>query len=200
MSFSSCHGVQVEELKLKCNCGEVTGVISDVKPGCGNRLVCYCEDCRNFAKYINCDANILNDFGGTEIFQISPSLISIRRGLENVSCLRLSEKGLYRWFTSCCNTPIGNTAGLHLPFVGVIRSFIASDQDIDSKVGPIVGSLYTEHATGNLPDELKVGKSKIGILFRILRKLLIWKVLKKGIPNPFFDLHGNPIVEPKIIK
>ncbi|GMM83991.1 DUF6151 family protein [Pseudoalteromonas sp. MTN2-4] len=189
----------MENLKLKCKCGEVTGVVSNVKPGCGNRLVCYCEDCRNFAKQFNKTDDILNEFGGTEIFQIDPSRITINHGLENISCLKLSNKGLYRWYASCCQTPIGNTVGLNLPFVGLIHSFIASDQNIDFKIGPIIGSVYTEHATGNPSDELKAGKSKVSLLFTILRKLLIWKILGKGSPNPFFHKDGKPIVEPTLV-
>jgi hypothetical protein len=189
----------VEDLKLKCNCGKVTGVVRNVEPSSGNRLVCYCQDCRNFAEYCNYSDDILNEFGGTDIFQIHPSNMTISHGLESVTCLRFSEKGLYRWFTSCCQTPVGNTAGLHLPFVGLIHSFIASDQNVDSKIGPVIGSVYTEQATGNPSDKLTMGKSKVGLLFRIIGKLFIWKVLGKGSPNPFFDKNGNPIVEPNLV-
>jgi len=69
-SVRTRNGVQVEDLKLKCNCGKVTGILFNVKPRCGNRLVCYCKDCRNFAKYFDNADDILNEFGGTEIFQI----------------------------------------------------------------------------------------------------------------------------------
>jgi hypothetical protein len=44
-----------------------------------------------------------------------------------------------------------------------------------------------------------MGKSKVGLLFRIIGKLFIWKVLGKGSPNPFFDKNGNPIVEPSLV-
>ena len=33
-----------------------------------------------------------------------------RRGTDAMRCLRLSDKGVLRWHTDCCRTPIGNTA------------------------------------------------------------------------------------------
>ena len=188
------------DLELKCKCGQVSGVVGNVAPGCGNRLVCYCKDCRNFAKYCNNSDDILDEFGGTEIFQIHPSNMKIDHGIESISCIRFSNKGLYRWVTSCCRTPIGNTVGLHLPFVGLIHSFIAPDQDVDSKIGPIMGSVHTEYAIGTTSDALQMGRSKISLLFRVMRKLFIWKVLRKGRPNPFFDGNGNPIVEANLVR
>ncbi|RXF06466.1 hypothetical protein D9981_01070 [Pseudoalteromonas phenolica O-BC30] len=83
--------------------------------------------------------------------------------------------------------------------MGLVHSFIASDQNIDLKIGPIIGSVYTEHATGNPSDELKAGKSKARLLLTIMRKLLIWKIFGKGSPNPFFHEDGKPIVEPSLV-
>ncbi|PCH61699.1 MAG: hypothetical protein COC19_04490 [SAR86 cluster bacterium] len=190
----------MEELQLKCDCGKVTGIVHDVKPGCGNRVVCYCASCRNFAKHVNPDGHVLNEFGGTEIFQIAPSSMEIQQGLDSIACLRLSEKGLYRWYASCCNTPIGNTVSLRFPLVGVISSFITRDQGVDSKIGPVVGISYEQYATGDLPQSMRIGKSKIAQLFTMIRKMLIWKVQGKHSPSPFYDKQGNPIVEPSIIK
>ncbi|MFT5707832.1 MAG: hypothetical protein ACI9ES_002132 [Oceanospirillaceae bacterium] len=189
----------MKDLKLECSCGKVTGVVRDVEPGCGNRLVCYCKDCQHFADYFKNSENILNKCGGTEILQIHPSSIKIDHGFEYISCLKLSDKGLFRWFTSCCQTPIGNTVGLHIPFVGLIHSIIAPNQELDHKIGPIIGSLYVEHATGKISGELKIGKSKVALLFRVMRKVFVWKVSGKGSPNPFFDKNANPIAQPDSI-
>jgi hypothetical protein len=32
------------------------------------------------------------------------------RRRDAMGCLRLSDKGVFRWYTDCCRTPIGNTA------------------------------------------------------------------------------------------
>lgn len=186
-------------LSLKCRCGCVTGVVHDVQPGRGNRLICYCRDCQAFARHLNVESEVLNPYGGTEVLQLPPSLIDIERGVEHLSCLRLSEKGLYRWFTSCCNTPIGNTVGLKIPFVGLVHSFIDPEQDVDLKIGPLFGAVYTKQAVGNLPEEMKGTKSQAAIMFRILRRVFVWKLFAKGRPTPFFDERGEPIVKPRIV-
>lgn len=188
------------DLKLKCNCGKVAGIAHNIKPGYGNRLICYCKDCQAFAKHLKRDADTLDSYGGTDILQLPPSLIEIQQGFENISCLRLSNKGLYRWFTACCNTPIGNTVGLNLPLIGVIHTFIQSDQNIDAKIGPVAGSVYTEHAVSELPLKLNHSQSKLGIILRVLRKILIWKITGKGNPNPFFDRTGKPVVKPCVVE
>ena len=34
--------------------------------------------------------------------------------------VRLTPKGLFRWHTTCCNTPVGNTLRPSVPFVGIV--------------------------------------------------------------------------------
>lgn len=188
----------MSDLALKCQCGAVSGVIHNAKPSSGNRIVCYCKDCQAFANHVNPD--ILNDFGGTEIFQIPPSLMELEQGTEQLACLRLSEKGLYRWYTRCCNTPIGNTVGLNLPFVGVIHSFMAPDPDIDTKIGPVLGAVHRKSALADLPKNLKGDKSEAAILFRVVSKFIGWKLLARGKTSPFFDQQGQPVAEPTVVK
>ena len=31
------------------------------------------------------------------------------QGKDRLACMSLSDKGMLRWYTTCCNTPIGNT-------------------------------------------------------------------------------------------
>ncbi len=45
-------------------------------------------------------------------------------GMGAVQCLRLNNRGLYRWYIDCCRTPIGNTAGPRVPLIGVIHCFM----------------------------------------------------------------------------
>ncbi len=188
------------DLALKCRCGKVTSVVRDVTPNCGNRLVCYCRDCQAFANHLERGSDTLNAYGGTEVFQIPPSMVDIRQGFEYVSCLRLTDKGLYRWFASCCNTPIGNTVSSKLPFISLIHTFISPDQDLDSKIGPVIGSVNVKYALGELPQELKGSKSQFSIILRAIRLLLAWKLTGKSNPNPFFDKQGKTVVKPSIVK
>jgi hypothetical protein len=38
-------------LPLRCRCGRVRGIASDVSPSSGFRFVCYCKDCQAFARF-----------------------------------------------------------------------------------------------------------------------------------------------------
>jgi hypothetical protein len=40
----------------------------------------------------------------------SPAHVKLGAGTDALRCLRLSDKGVLRWYTDCCRTPIGNTA------------------------------------------------------------------------------------------
>ena len=186
-------------LDLKCQCGKVAGVARDITPNAGNRIICYCRDCQAFANHINPDSDILNEFGGTEILQVPPSLITIHQGVEHLACLRLSEKGLHRWYAGCCNTAVGNTVGLSMPFVGLIHTFIPPDQNLDSIAGPVLGSVYVDQATGQVPAAIRGSKSQRAIMVRVIRKILSWKIFGKGRPNPLFKDSGTPIVEPEVV-
>lgn len=188
----------MQNLALQCECGQVRGVVEKVTPASGNRLTCYCSDCQAFAHHVRPNGGVLNAQGGTEVFQVSPAAFKIHQGLENLACVRLTENGLYRWYTTCCNTPVGNTVGSKLPFVGIVHSFIAKDQDWDGKMGPMLGSVNLKGATGNVSADIKGPASKNGILFRVLRKILFWKLFGKNNPNTLFKT-GKPIVEPKVL-
>ena len=186
-------------LELNCRCGKVAGMVSDISPSMGNRLVCYCKDCQAFARSVDPEGDTLNEYGGTDIFQTAPCLVRITRGNEFVCCLRLTEKGLYRWFASCCNTPIGNTGNSGMPFVGLIHTFVSPDQDIDSIIGPVQGSVFTKSSDGKIPDELKGPRSQFSMVFKMIVKLLSWKITSKGFPNPFFNAQGEPLAEPRVV-
>ncbi len=82
------------KIPLKCSCGEIEGSILD-KPKKGNYLICYCDDCQKYAKYLKAEDKTLDSNGGTEIYQVTPNKVSFHKGKENIACLRLTPKGLY---------------------------------------------------------------------------------------------------------
>jgi hypothetical protein len=111
------------DLPLRCRCGRMRGVASDVSPSTGFRLVCYCKDCQAFARFLK-GADVLDPAGGMDIFQMPPGRMKLTAGTEAMRCLRLSSKVL-RWYTDCCRTPIANTAaGPGFPVIGVVHSFM----------------------------------------------------------------------------
>jgi len=76
-----------------------------------NRCVCYCRDCQAFAHFLGKVDAILDERGGSEIIQVLPRNLTFTQGIELLACMRLTEKGLLRWYAACCNTPIGKHAG-----------------------------------------------------------------------------------------
>lgn len=187
-------------LSLKCKCGAVEGEVSQVSPRVGNHVVCYCNDCQEFANHLSTDGDILDTWGGTEVYQTAPWNISIRKGIENIRCLRLTPKGLYRWYTVCCNTPVGNTLSARYPFVGVIHSFIDRDEETESKLGPVRGYNKLEAAKGEIPVEyLKLGMP-LATTVAVIWRLLKWKITGGNKPNLFFDESGLCISRPEVLK
>ncbi|MFK8081810.1 MAG: DUF6151 family protein [Granulosicoccus sp.] len=184
-------------IALKCQCGDVLGSASDVSPSSGTRVVCCCSDCQAFAAHLGRDGDTLDEFGGTEIFQISQAQLSIEKGQDKLQCLRLTEKGLLRWYTTCCNTPVGNTLNAKVPFVGVIHSFI-DEPEPDNVLGPIRAVVQTQDARGTPGYSKHSAKFPLGITLRIIRKIIVWKLQGKQRPSVFFDNNGQAVVEPII--
>src|SRR5437016_5861532 len=108
-----------EETRLRCSCGEVQGYARNAGPGTVNRIVCYCDDCQAFLHHLG-RTYLLDAHGGTDIVQLAPASLVFDRGTDRIIALRLGPKGLYRWYASCCRTPLGNTVGPTIPFVGIV--------------------------------------------------------------------------------
>jgi Sulfatase/Family of unknown function (DUF6151) len=76
--------------------------------------------------------------------------VQLTAGTDAVHCLRLSSK-VFRWYTDCCRTPIGNTAGPRFPVVGLIHSFMSHQADGHSReevLGPPLCRIYERSAIG----------------------------------------------------
>src|SRR5262249_30587588 len=104
-------------------------------PSSGFRFVCYCNDCHAFARFLE-RPDVLDLAGGTDIFQMPPGCVKLTVGTDAVRCLRLSDKGVLRWYTDCCRTPIGNTAASpRFPVIAVVHSFMVYGADGRSRAG-----------------------------------------------------------------
>ncbi len=186
------------EIKLKCTCGKVSGKTKNVNEGSGTRIVCCCDDCQSFAQYLNQESSVLNQYGGTDIFQMPISSIKITEGIEQISSVMLNAKGMYRWYAKCCSTPIGNSMGPESPFIGVIHNFMDNASTRDEDLGINRGHIQTKFARQKVPNDLK--GSTLKIILRSLFMLIIWKIKGFNKPSEFFDGNGNPIATPIILK
>lgn len=184
--------------QLRCRCGQVAGRVRDVSPRTLNRVVCLCDDCQAFAHHLG-RSDVLDAQGGSDIVQVAPDTFTIDRGQDQIACLRLSEKGPYRFYSRCCRQPLGNTVGPVFPFIGiVISAFSVEGQSLDSLFGKPMASIYGNFAVGQAPP------GSTGFPFRLmarsLRMVLGWKLGGHAWPHPFFDrTSAKPICPVEIL-
>ena len=190
----------LQDFPLRCRCGHVRGVASKVAPSAGFRIICYCQDCRAFARWLG-RPDVLDGAGGTDIFQMPVGRMKLTAGTDAVRCLRLSGK-VFRWYTECCRTPIGNTAGPRFPVVGLVHSFMSHDADgrsRDEVLGAPLCRIYERSAIGPLPPDAPPPPSLSLFVLRASRLLGRW-LRGLGRPNPFFDDHSNaPLCAPRVL-
>jgi hypothetical protein len=156
-----------QDLELSCRCGEVHGWVKGVSPGKINRAICYCDDCQAFAHHLG-RADLL---------------------VEHIVGLRLSPKGLHRWYASCCKTPLGNTMTPALPFVGIVAAVLrgaAQEQQREQLFGKVRGAVLGRFAKGGAPPPGST-KPDLRMMAHVVRLLLGWKLSGKAWPHPFFD-------------
>jgi hypothetical protein len=186
------------KIPLTCKCGELAGEIL-TKPADGNHIICYCDDCQIYAKYLGAEKTVLNENGGTEIFQVTPNKVSFTRGIKNIGCLRLGPKGLNRWCAKCCQTPLANTLGARVAFTGILTSIIDFNKIGMTEVealGRIQSRCMAKYAHGKIIEKSHP-KYPLGITLKIIKMIVFGKIFKSYNPNPFFESKtGKLISEP----
>ena len=153
-----------------------------------------CDDCQAAAAWLG-RTDILDDNGGTTVFQVAPNRVTFER--EHLGLLRLSPKGLYRWYATCCRTPMGNTLGPRIPFFGVHRAFIAECDDLPTILGPIRARIQGRYGHGELPPGAHA-RASVGFILRSMRLIGGFWLRGGARPSPVFDDRGQPYVKATI--
>ncbi|KUF11879.1 DUF6151 family protein [Pseudoponticoccus marisrubri] len=176
-----------EDRNLTCRCGQMAWSIAGDAPG--THLVCHCRDCQGFARHLGVAEAMLDAHGGTELFQIAPENLRLTDGVDHLSVLRLSDKGLLRWYAGCCGTPIANTLpGPGLPFAGMVLPREAPG------FGPITARTGTA-ATGGAVKARGGLRAGLSLMVRALRSRLTGGHRR----TPFFGPDGAPVRHPKVL-
>jgi hypothetical protein len=182
---------------LRCRCGRLQGVLEHAERV--NRVVCYCRDCQAFARHLGRPDEILDENGGSDVIQTLPANLRFTAGVDQLACVRLSEKGLLRWYAACCNTPIGNTvANFRVSFIGLLHNCLEQgDVPLDTAFGPVRMWNATQQAWH------PVNPSKIAWIAGVLRFLkMVAGARFDGSfrRTPLFSPEtGAPIVVPKVL-
>jgi hypothetical protein len=180
-------------VELQCRCGQVAGRLARAAPETVNRVICYCADCQAFLHHLG-RADWLDAQGGSDIVQVAPSALSFQRGAERIEAVRLSPRGLYRWYASCCKTPVGNTVSPGIPFVGIgVHVFDGGLAGADEVFGKPRAAIYGQYAIGSPPPGST--KPPVALIVRSLGLILGWRLRGMTWPHPFFDRASR---EPKL--
>lgn len=183
-------------LQLRCRCGKLQGEVEARRVAA--RAVCYCKDCQAFARFLAPDGSSLDASGGTEVEATLPAGVRFSAGLEHLACMSLSPRGIYRWYASCCNTPVGNTPrNPAMPYVGLVRACLAATPDtLDRELGRARMTANRASAygpTSATPLAALLGVAKIGWALVRSRLTGSWR------DNPFFDAAGGPVCAPRVL-
>jgi hypothetical protein len=173
------------DAEFQCHCGRVRGCVADVAPGRVSRVTCYCDDCQAFLHQLQ-RADLLDALGGSDIVLVAPASISFLQGTHELAGLRLTGSGLYRWYSRCCRTPLGNTLGPTTPFVGINTCVFAHGAAIlDNMFGTTRGAAWGKFAIGGIPN----GMAHVGpvAVMRIAGLILGWRISGRTWPHPCFD-------------
>lgn len=185
---------------LACQCGSVEGQLT-LDDTTRFHLVCYCCDCQAYAQQLQQADTLLDEHGGTELVQTYPANMQITQGHQHIACMKLSEKGIYRWYTRCCHTPIGNTVrSAKLPFVGIPVAFMRFESASQKKqlLGPIAFKVFAKYGQGQMPEEA-YAKVPFVFLRQTVGFLLNGFWFNKQRPSPFFR-DGSPVSTPQVGK
>jgi Family of unknown function (DUF6151) len=182
---------------LECKCGVIKGVVAGTSRA--NHGICYCRDCQAYAHFLGSTAAILDARGGSEIVQVLPSNVILTQGLGSLACMRLTPKGLLRWYASCCRTPIGNTlATPKVSFIGLLHSCLeAGNVPISDSFGPVVALANTASAIGSPKPKMQgLGRSLRWFVGTVLRARISGDYKR----TPFFNAGtGEPVAVPQVL-
>ncbi len=185
------------DLAVSCDCGAFQGRLKTVTPKAGTHMVCYCDDCQAFAEYLDHSDTVLDAKGGTDIYQTLPARLEIETGGEHLACVQVTDKGTLRWYTSCCQTPIGNTLKTPaLPFLGLVTTCLRPAPDgtpPQEAMGPSNGVVFEKFARGDVSDQPSA--MKFSILLPMVMRIAGAKVFG-GRHTPFFGADKQPTAQP----
>jgi hypothetical protein len=182
---------------LQCTCGTLKGYVRH--PERVNRVICYCRDCRAFAHFLGRPADILDAQGGTDVIQTVPANVTLTEGQQVLACMRLTEKGLVRWYAKCCNTPIGNTvADFRVSFIGLVHNCLENpDRSLDDSFGPVRMWSFTKGAKGFVKPR---PVAMIAGMLRFIPMVMRVRINGDYRRTPFFSADtGVPVATAKIL-
>lgn len=181
----------MNQVNLRCRCGAVQGTV-DLEGAQGG--LCYCDDCRAFAHELG-RGDTLDAAGGSAVIQIRPGNLQLTQGHAHIGCLRLSDRGMFRFFTTCCQTPLANVMSKpRLPFIGLARAALHGEAAQFPPLMGIQGRFATAAPPPGTANTVSAGQALSTLLFLASSA---WN--SRGKRNPLFDESDAPIAPVRVL-
>ncbi|MBL8618615.1 MAG: hypothetical protein JNM72_23585 [Deltaproteobacteria bacterium] len=179
---------------IQCRCGALRGAVTP--DGTSNRVRCFCTDCRAFVRHLGQGEAGLDAQGGVGLVHVAQARLRFTAGQEQLAALRLSPRGMLRWHTRCCGTPVGSTlADPKISFIGLNE--LALDRGrLDADFGAAVAQVNTDTALG------APKPAGSGLFMTMVRgTVIIGGARLSGAwrQSPLFDGAGAPVVPPVVL-
>lgn len=126
------------------------------------------------------------------IYQTTPDRFRIDEGAGNLALGRLSPKGSYRWYTTCCNTQIGvSSTTPKFAFIGLVHTIFPDT----SALGRARTHAYVQQP-GGAGKHIRLMPAVMAVMARSASALASgrWK------DTPFFNVDTRePVAEPQVL-
>ena len=185
-------------LRLQCRCGALGGHVGHLRHAV--RGVCYCKDCRAYARHLGQEPWTHDAQGRAGFLATQARHVSLTHGIEQLACLSLSESGLLRWYTRCCNTPIGGTPrNWKLPYVGLVHTCLtAADPAAFERAFPQVQMRVNAASARQAPTPMRWGTALA--LAGFMPRLALGGVTGTYRQTPFFHAStGTPVAAVEVL-
>ena len=190
------------DIPLRCKCGHFRAKVQHTSPKEINHIKCNCKFCQSFARYLGRADELIDQWGGVDLFQIRPSRLVLTSGLDTLRCVHLTQNGARRFYTTCCQTPIANTLPTgKFPFLGLFSYAVdleALTYPLEKTIGPILARINA-HNPGHQRETSATRWHQLSMAVRFAFLLGKWWILSEQKFSPFFEANGQHIVSPERI-
>lgn len=181
-------------MRIECDCGKFKAELEHFPANSPGRLVCYCDDCQTYLERLQRE-DLLDPYGGTQVIPVYPNDFKIQRGQEYLQCNILEQKGLHRWSTTCCNSPVANTKA-KFPWVGIpYQAYTNVQPEILEILGPIRSRILGKFKRSEPPFKISDSLTFKDILV-VLPFVIKGFWLKKFNQSPFFKEDQTTPIQP----
>lgn len=175
-----------------CRCRATQTVAKVPARIAGTHLRCYCADCQTAACLHDPQQDLLLPTGASDIWHTTPDHLTILEGTENLRIYRLSPRGGFRWYASCCGSLMFSTLkNMSIPFVSLPLRLDEQAEAADV-LGPVQCHAFIESARPH-PDSPRnsIGMRLAGT--RMLTRAITAWLSGRAAKSPLKQPDGAPI-------